>query len=311
MAKHATKSLVAERVREGGTLVLNADDERLVKLCDSRRVKKVPKEVVYFSVHENNGVLRSHLQAGGTGYFVRGKAFIDATGETQRTLADVSMLPVVMNGAADFQLGNLLATIAACRALGVEQDALLKSLITFSSWANNPGRANLYRLNGGHVMVDYGHNTEAFDAICRMASNWHDRRVTGIIGVPGDRDDKLIDRAARAAARGFNKVIVREDRDLRGRKSGDVANILYKAIRDTSPATECEVVLDETEALRRAVGEMVKNEVIVLFYEKLQPVQRALEEFAAQPVVALPPMPAVAAPKRVRQGRTSVSPPPI
>ncbi|HXC69856.1 MAG TPA: cyanophycin synthetase [Pyrinomonadaceae bacterium] len=305
------KSLVAERVREGGTLVLNADDERLVKLCDSRRVKKVPKKVVYFSVDENNGVLRSHLQAGGTGYFVRGKAFIEATGETQRTLADVSMLPVVMNGAADFQLGNLLATIAACRALGVEQDALLKSLITFSSWANNPGRANLYRLNGGHVMVDYGHNTEAFDAICRMASNWHDRRVTGIIGVPGDRDDKLIDRAARAAARGFNKVIVREDRDLRGRKSGDVANILYKAIRDTSPATECEVVLDETEALRRAVGEMVKNEVIVLFYEKLQPVQRALEEFAAQPVVALPPMPAVAAPKRVRQGRTSVSPPPI
>jgi len=35
---------------------------------------------------------------------------------------------------------------------------------------------------------------------------------------------------------------------------------------------------------------MVKGEVIVVFYEKLQPIQEALDEFAAQPVVALPPV---------------------
>ena len=122
-----------------------------------------------------------------------------------------------------------------------------------------------------------------------MASAWNDRQVTGIISVPGDRDDAIIDRAARVAAKGFNKVIVREDRDLRGRRPGDVANILSRAIRETSPATECEVILDETEALRQAVGRMVKNEVIVVFYEKLQPIQNALQELAAQPVVALPP----------------------
>src|SRR6185369_2576503 len=193
------------------------------------------------------------------------------------------------NGAADFQVSNLLATIAACRAFGIEADVLSKGVLSFSSCDNNPGRANLYRLNGGHVMVDYGHNTEAFDAICRMASNWHDRRVTGIIGVPGDRDDKLIDRAARAAARGFNKVIVREDRDLRGRKPGDVAQIVFRAIREVSPGTKCEVVLDEIEALRHAVNQMIKGEVIVVFYEKLLPVQQALEEMAAQPVMSLPP----------------------
>ena len=306
------KSLVAERVREGGTLVLNADDELLARLMESERVNKIPKKVVYFSIDENNPVVRSHLEAGGCAYFERGQALIEASGDTQRTISDLSMLPVVMNGAADFQISNLLATIAACRALGVEHDVLLKSLVRFSSWANNPGRANLYRLNGGHVMVDYGHNTRAFDAICRMVSKWHDRRVTGIIGVPGDREDKLIDCAGRVAAKGFNKVFVKEDRDLRGRKPGAVANILCKAIQETSPGTECEVVLDETEALHRAVRQMVKNEVIVLFYEKLQPVERTLEALAAQPVVALPPIPVVASPRRVRQTRTRVpAPPPV
>ncbi|HYV82141.1 MAG TPA: cyanophycin synthetase [Pyrinomonadaceae bacterium] len=284
------KSLVAERVKEGGTLILNADDEHLAKLMECERVNRVPRKVVYFSLDENNQVVRSHLESGGIAYFAKNKRLIEATGETQHTLADVSMLPVMMNGAADFQVRNLLATFAACRAFGIEHDVLLKSLINFSSWANNPGRANLYRLNGGHVMVDYGHNTEAFDAICRMTSKWNDRQVTGIITVPGDRDDSIIDRAARAAAKGFNKIIIREDRDLRGRKRGDVANILRRAITETSPATECEVILDEIEALRQAVSRMVKNEVIVVFYEKLEPVQTALQELAAQPVVALPPL---------------------
>jgi cyanophycin synthetase len=282
------KSLVAERVKEGGTLILNADNEYVVKLADSERVNKVPKKVVYFSLDENNPAVRGHLHAGGTAYFARDKALIEAIGDDQHTVAQLSKLPVVMNGAADFQIGNLLATIAACRAFGVSEDLLLKSLINFSSWTDNPGRANIYRLNGGHVMVDYGHNTEAFNAICRMTSNWHDRRVTGIIAVPGDRDDGIIDQAARVAAKGFDKLIVREDHDLRGRKRGDVANILCRAIRETSPATECEVVLDEIEALRRAVDEMVKEEVIVHFYEKLSPVQKTLQDLAAEPVTALP-----------------------
>ena len=285
------KSLVAERVKEGGTLVLNADDERLAKLMESERVSKIPKRAVYFSLDENNPVVRDHLEGGGTAYFLRGTSLIEAVGERHQVIGDTSRLPVVMNGAADFQVRNLLATVAACRAFGVERDALVKSLMSFSSCDDNPGRANLYRLNGGHVMVDYGHNTEAFDAICRMASKWHDRRVTGVIAVPGDRDDALIDRAARVAAKGFDKVIVKEDHDLRGRKSGDVADILCRAIRETSPSVECEVVLDEVEALRRAVSQMVKGEVIVLFYEKLQRVEQALREYAAEPVVALPPAP--------------------
>jgi cyanophycin synthetase len=248
------------------------------------------------------------LQAGGKAYFARNNALIESVGEVQRTLADVSMLPVVMNGAARFQIGNLLAAIAACRAFGIEQGVLLKSLVSFSSWANNPGRANLYRLNGGHVMVDYGHNTEAFDAICRLTSNWNDRRVTGIITIPGDRDDAIIDRAARVAAKGFNKVIVREDRDLRGRKPGDVANIVCRAIREVSPGTECEVVLDEIEALRHAVSQMIKGEVVVLFYEKLLPIQTALNEMAAQPVMSLPPLLPDPEPNREQVARSLVRP---
>lgn len=284
------KSLVAERVREGGTLIFNADNEYLVKLAKSERVNKNPRTIVYFSLNEQNPVVQQHLRAGGTAYFANEIALIEAQGDKRRTIAELERLPVVMNGAADFQISNLLATVAACRAYGVSPAMLLKSLMSFSSVVDNPGRANLYRLNGGHVMVDYGHNSDAFDAICRMAAKWKDRQVTGIIGVPGDRDDSVIAHAARVAAKGFNKIIVREDHDRRGRQRGAVANLLCDTVREVSPATHCEVVLDEVEALRRAVREMSKGEVIVLFYEKLQPIQKVLEEYAAQPVASLPPV---------------------
>ncbi|HEX2268846.1 MAG TPA: Mur ligase family protein, partial [Pyrinomonadaceae bacterium] len=328
------KSLVAERVREGGTLILNADNEHLVKLARSERINKVPRNIVYFSLNEQNPIVQDHLRAGGTAYFANKRALIEAKGDNRRTIAELAMLPVVMptvtptvtNATADFQVANLLAAVAACRAAGVSQDVLFKGLISFSSFADNPGRANLYQLNGGHVMVDYGHNSDAFDAICHMAANWKDRQVTGIIGVPGDRDDKVIVHAARVAATGFNKLIVREDRDLRGREPGAVASLLCNTVREVSPSTHCEVVLNEEEALRRAVSEMKKGEVIVHFYEKLQPVEKVLEEFAAQPVPSLPPVPApakvrprfkrsfpsrpaVLKPRRLGRGPIPISPP--
>jgi len=195
-----------------------------------------------------------------------------------------------MEGLAEFQLANLLAATAACRAVGVSREVLGKSLSEFSSSTHNPGRVNLYKLNGGHVMVDYGHNSDAFDAVCRMASKWKNRQVTGIITVPGDRDDSLITRAARIAAQGFNKVIVREDHDVRGRRVGEVAQLMQQTVRQFSPSIKCEVVLDEVEALRHAVQHMVKGEVIVHFYEKLQRVQTALQELYAEPATALPPL---------------------
>ncbi|HEX8687609.1 MAG TPA: cyanophycin synthetase, partial [Pyrinomonadaceae bacterium] len=58
------KSLVAERVRDGGSLVLNADDERLARLAEEPRVRAEEKRVVYFSLRGADHVLiRKHLDA--------------------------------------------------------------------------------------------------------------------------------------------------------------------------------------------------------------------------------------------------------
>jgi cyanophycin synthetase len=136
-------------------------------------------------------------------------------------------------------------------------------------------------------MVDYGHNPDAFMAVCRMAAKWEGRRVTGIIGVPGDRDDSVVERAGRVAARGFHRLIIKEDKDLRGREPGEVAKLLCEAVNDEWPGTECRVVLDEVEALRSELREMEDGQVVVIFYDTLEPVLAVLKDVGARPVSVL------------------------
>jgi cyanophycin synthetase len=278
------KSLVAERVRVGGTLVLNADNHHVVEMGKQKAVNQSQKRLVYFSLDHEHALIREHVRHGGTAFVLKHGTVCEVTQRETQRIIDVSLVPIAMNGEAHFQVSNLMAAIAACRAQDVPGHAIAQSLESFTSCADNPGRVNLYKLNGGHVMVDYGHNADAFNAICNMASKWNGHRVTGVIAVPGDRDDRLITEAARVAARGFDRLIIREDHDLRGRRPGTVATMLAEAVRAESSETECKIVLDEIDALHYAVKTMKRGEVVVIFYEKLKSLQSVLEKYSAQPV---------------------------
>jgi cyanophycin synthetase len=170
----------------------------------------------------------------------------------------------------------------------MESRAIAEALTEFNSNEHNAGRSNLYKLGAGYVLIDYGHNPDAFTAICRLASMWQGRRVTGVIGVPGDRDNLVIEQAGRAAAQGFHRLIIREDYDLRGRKPGEVATLLHDAILAERSGMDCAVVLDEAEAVRRAIQEMRADEIVVVFYEKLEKMRELLQEVGAVPINRLP-----------------------
>ena len=301
------KSLVAERVRAGGTLVLNADDERLARLAEEPRVRAEEKRVVYFSMHGPDHVtLRKHLDAGGTAVFARDGWVFEATAQGHSRVLRLADVPVTLGGAAEFQCANVLACVAACRARGVEPERIAASLATFQSDANNPGRTNIFRTaSGGYCILDYGHNPEAFAAICQTASRWGGRHVTGIVGVPGDRSDKLIERAGRIAAHGFGRIVVKEDEDTRGRRRGEVAEILRRAINDETPWRECTVTLSEPEALRQELRRQQPGDVLVIFYDKREPLRHVLEEFGARPVAAIEGLEVVEEPLAVASAQIS------
>lgn len=281
------KSLVAERVREGGTLVLNADDERLAQLMEIERVKHIPKQVIWFSLRPHHVLIRRHLAAGGTALIYRHGWIVEATKDAQIPILQAAEIPVTFAGAAEFQIANALAAAAACRALGMTREEVAAALSKFRGDEHNSGRANLYQVGKGYALLDYGHNPDAFAAIGRMAAKWSGRNVVGVIGVPGDRNNETIEQAGRAAAESFQRIIIKEDRDRRGRRAGEVAELLRRAVKSHAPDTDCRVLLNEAEAIRLALRELRSGEVAVIFYDKLEPALAVLKEFDARPVESI------------------------
>ena len=287
------KSLVAERVREGGTLILNADDELLARLENEPRIKKIPKNIVYFSLKPNHITLKRHILAGGTAYTLRSGWLVEATCAGETPIVHISDISVAFGGLAEFNVANALAAVAACRAQDLEIKQIAHALKSFRAAEHNAGRANLFEVDGAYVFLDYGHNPQAFKSICKMAANWHDdeRRITGIIGVPGDRANSLITEAGRIAARSFHRLVIREDADSRGREPGETAQILYQAVKETAPETDCRIILDESEALRREITRLQEGDILVCFYEKFDLVQSILEKCEARPTTTIEDVP--------------------
>jgi cyanophycin synthetase len=282
------KALVAERVREGGTLILNADDERLVQLADDESVAGLKKNIVYFSMRPPHMLVRRWLDAGGLAYLYKDGWIVECRGGDEARVVRASDIPVTLGGTASFNIANAMAALAACRAQGLSRQKAAEALKRFRGDLHNAGRAGLFEVRGGYALLDYGHNPDAFTAVCQTAAKWRGRRITGVIGVPGDRDDMVVEQAGRAAAQGFQRIIIKEDRDTRGRRRGAIADLLRRAVMSEAPGRDCRVELDEIAAIRMALEEIKPGDVVVIFYEKLAPALSLLEQFGARPAQSVP-----------------------
>jgi cyanophycin synthetase len=106
--------------------------------------------------------------------------------------------------------------------------------------------------------------------------------------VPGDRNNELIAESGRVAARGFDRIVLVEDKDLRGRRAGEVSSLLCQSIKEEAPQRECLIVLDQMNALATELSRMTSDDIIVMFYEKYEPVVELLERHGAVSVETLP-----------------------
>jgi cyanophycin synthetase len=272
------KSLVVETVRKDGCAVLNADDPYCVAMT-----KNVRCRVIYFSSEANNLIIRKHLQQGGSAVFVRDGLLVIGIGENEEMgVMDVRSIPATHGGVAVHNIQNALAAAAAAYGLGVPVATIRRALGSFTSTvAVNPGRMNIVEVADFQVMIDYGHNHDGFVNIVRAIRQMPASRRVGVVTIPGDRGDAYLRRGGEIAGQGFDRIIIKEDGDLRGRKPGEIAELLLAGVLASgmSPAA-VEIVLDEKEAVRYAMETAQSGDLIVVFYEKFQDVYETVLEMA-------------------------------
>lgn len=274
------KSLVIESVRPGGTVILNADCKEVAALAKDPKLDIKNKLLVYFSLSKDNPIFKEHIKAGGHGYFLKNHQIIEVQGNSESIVAHVNEIPITMHGTAQFNILNAMASIAAAHALNVSDEKILSALYTFNQ-DKNPGRTNLYKVKKGYLMMDYGHNPDAITAIGSMAREWNISSVTGIITAPGDRSDEMIKMLGLYSSYAFDKIIIREDEDLRGRIPGEISALLKEVINNERKTLSCEIIPDSRIALQTAIDRMEENELVVFFYEELDHTEDILKESRA------------------------------
>lgn len=255
------KWIVSRAVRASGKLILNADDARLVD-----RSTNYDGDIVWFSLAADNAPIAAHAEAGGTAFVLDGDDLVMVSGQSRERICAAADIPITLGGAARHNVANALGASAFCWSLGISLDDIRAGLETMSQ-AANPGRGNIYDIDGYTVLVDFAHNPEALEALLDMANRLEPARKALCFGQAGDRPDDLIRELARSAwESGLDQVFVSElAKYHRGREEGEV----YGVIRDE--LLECgarpEQVghrMEEIESLEAAMEWAQPGDLIVM-----------------------------------------------
>ncbi|HEX8630372.1 MAG TPA: cyanophycin synthetase [Catenuloplanes sp.] len=281
------KAIVAERVRDGGTLVLNADDPWVRQIAGRPRVRAARKRLVWFSLQANNPVVGAHLAGGGTAYLLEEGWLVQAVGARRMRLLPVADLPGSFGGAAGYATANALAAAAAARSMGAPHDTVAERLLNFEPAAVNPGRGVLLRHGDVYLFVDYAHNPAALAEVTRTLHRlWGAERCVAAVTLPGDRRDDLLAASAQVVADGFSRIVLYDDDDLRGRMPGEVGALVRREVRARRPQARCEQAARMPEALHAALAMANPGDVVLVLYEKVEPVLTLLRDLGAEPAHA-------------------------
>ena len=284
------KALVAEEIKEYGHLVLNADDRHSAGLARRPAVRDRQPVISYFSVAPGNPVIAEHLRDGGTAYLLDDGDLIEVTGSARATLASVHDLTLSVDGQAKFMIANVLAAVAAARALGVSVATIRTALESIDPSRHNPGRLDTFRVGEVPVVLDYAHNPAALAAVGQfIRERWH-RDGVAVLTLPGDRTNAQVEESAHAVAAAFDRVVIYEDLDLRGREPGEMAELIRAALAEARPGIYCEPAASMEKALSRGLTLAAHSDPVLIVYEKLAPVQQLLCDLGAEhgaPVLAM------------------------
>jgi cyanophycin synthetase len=285
------KGVLVEAVPRSGAAVLNADDQLVAAMAQS-----CDGAIVYFSMQTEKGEagfdrVDGHCGRGGAAFVLRptpeGEQVVLRHGPRTMPVLYTHLIPATFGGRARMNVANALAAAAAAWASGAHLHDIRQGLRTFTtSFFQAPGRLNLVEVNGVRVVIDYCHNVDGMrqlsDFVNRMMVDPPGRggqpagqpgsrsgRAIGVIGVPGDRRNDDMREYGRLAATAFDELIVREDRNLRGRAAGEAATQVVEGIRvartdGSGRVGRAERILEEPAAVRAALRRATPGDLLVM-----------------------------------------------
>jgi cyanophycin synthetase len=261
----ATKQLIVSAVNPQGYAVLNADDLLVVQMATV-----CPGAVIFFSLTDNNPLIAEHRVQGRRVMYVENNTIILEEQDTKHQI-DLSLIPLTNKGLLSFQVANAMASIGALWALGYAVEEIIPHLSTFSSHADlTPGRFNQMTYNGASIIVDYGHNVDAMLALAQYVKNYSSTKTFVVTSAAGDRKDEIICEQMRVLGDVFDTAVLYEIKNLRGRKQGEIIDIMHQGFKNGTRISSIKAIPDETEAITEVMNQLVPGNLCLLLVDAVE-----------------------------------------
>jgi cyanophycin synthetase len=292
------KRIVVEVARD--TAILNADDPLCLKMADYTSAK----HLCYVTMDPTHALVGEHIRAGGRGVVlesgIKGQMITIYDHGAHIPLLWTHLIPATLEGRALHNVQNAMFAAAMAFSMGLKLEDIRHGLRTFdTTFFQAPGRMNIYDEHPFKVILDYGHNPAAVEAMCQLVERLDvaGRRLV-VLAAPGDRRDEDIAEIGRIAAGRFDRYILRRDDSLRGRQPEEVPHLLRDALLAGGvPAEQILVIPDEQVAVDTALREAQPGDLLLLFADAITRSWKQVIQFRPEAPARLVERPRVSRPE--------------
>jgi cyanophycin synthetase len=243
------KAVVPETVRPDGFAILNADDDLVYKMREGLECR-----IGLFSMDENNPRIKRHCARGGLAAVYENGYVSILKGTWKIRVLPVKEIPLTYEGKAVHNINNCLPAVLATylfRDISIEDiRTALQSFVPSS--AQTPGRLNFFHFKNFTFLADFAHNPHGLRLLGDFISKLDYPYRTGIISGTGDRRDEDIRELGEISASYFDEIIIRCDKNLRGRTADEIIGLLREGIEKVNGSLPVVVIPNENEALEYA-----------------------------------------------------------
>ncbi len=300
------KSVLVEVARD--TVVLNADNEFTIRMAD----QSPAKNILWVTMHPTHALVGAHIRAGGRACVLESGANGDMIAlydkGAQIPLIWTHLIPATLEGKARHNVQNAMFAAAIAYALGKGLDEIRHGLRTFdNTFYQTPGRMNIFTEHPFKVILDYGHNPHAIQAMVELVENLKPRgRRIVVLTAPGDRRDQDIREVARTVAGKFDIYICKRDDSLRGRGPTEVPDILRAGLLAAGVKDEAiQIVPEEEKAVQAALEQARPDDLVLVFGADITRCWKQIIYFQRDPAT-----PGEKAVPRATEAVASFAPPP-
>jgi cyanophycin synthetase len=259
------KEVIVKSVKNEGWAILNADNKYCVKIGS-----KVHCNLAYFTMDENNPIVKEHCRKGGIAAIYENGYITIMKGDWKIRIEKVTHIPITFNGTVGFMTQNALAASLATFVWGFKIEDIRLSLETFiPSAAHTPGRMNIFDLKDFKIMVDFAHNPDGLRGVKEFLSTLDIKENTGIISGTGDRRDDDLREMGRISAQMFDKVIICQEKYLRGRTRENIVSFLVEGLQEVKPEIEIQVIHESKTAFNYAVEQAKQGSFITIIGDSI------------------------------------------